>query len=246
MNSNIKSDALAILERTNPAVIQHPNFHQYLHDLETYMAMPNHETKVGLWPCLDDKTAVTHFEQYYFYQDTWAAKKVFEIEPDCLVDVGSTALLVGILSQRYLTISVDIRPLPVTLPNLECKKGTILDLPFLDNSVELLTSLCVIEHIGLGRYGDPLDTEGSKKAFREISRVVRPGGHVLISLPLSHTSFLLYNAHRVFERSDVLCSISDFKLVEELYLYPRPGSAMDIHKLVDFQYCVWCAHFMKY
>lgn len=245
MNNDIKAEVLAILQKTNPAITQHPNFQEYLHDFEIYMAMPNHETKVGLWPCLDDKTSVTQIDQFYFYQDTWAAKKVFEIEPACLVDVGSTALLVGILAQRYLTISVDIRPLPVTLPNLECKKGTILDLPFLDASVELLTSLCVIEHIGLGRYGDPLDTEGSKKAFKEISRVLRPKGHLLISLPLSHTSCLLYNAHRVFERSNVLSNLSAFTLVEEIYLYPQPGNAWNINKLGDFQYCVWCGHFIK-
>lgn len=110
------------------------------------IAMPNNETKIGLWPCLDDKTSVTQFDQYYFYQDTWAAKKVFEIKPACIFDVGSTAILVGILAQRYLTISVDIRPLPVTLPNLECRRGSILDLPFPDNSLELLT-VCVLLNI---------------------------------------------------------------------------------------------------
>ena len=76
-----------------------------------------------------------------------------------MVDVGSTALLVGIISQCIPTISIDVRPLPVSLPGLICKYGTITDLPFEDATVEFLSSMCVIEHVGLGRYGDTIDTQ---------------------------------------------------------------------------------------
>ena len=236
---------ITYLERSRPDILKHPRFLYYVQDLETYLRMPGIEKRIGFWPCLDESTAETKIDKYYFYQDTWAAGKVFAINPGTLVDVGSTALLVGIMAKRYKTISIDIRPLPVSLPNLESRKGSITDLPFEDGTVETLSSLCVIEHIGLGRYGDPLDTQGSLNAFREIRRVIRQEGHLLISVPLSHTPGLLFNAHRIFCRNDVLNNLEGFSLMDELYLFPEPGGCENVSRLTEMQYCVWCGHFTK-
>jgi len=56
----------------------------------------------------------------------------------------------------------------------------------------------VIEHVGLGRYGDPLDPEGSAKAARELARVLAPGGHLYLSAPVGRAR-VCFNAHRVFD-----------------------------------------------
>jgi hypothetical protein len=34
----------------------------------------------------------------------------------------------------------------------------------------------VVEHIGLGRYGEPMDEQGDLKAIEELKRVLAPGG----------------------------------------------------------------------
>lgn len=240
------STYIKYLETNRPAVLKHPGFPQYISDLERYIQMPGVEARVNFWPCLDDRTTETPMDKYYFYQDTWAAKKIFDIRPAAVVDVGSTALLVGILSQFIHAISIDVRPLPVKLQGLDCKQGSITELPFRDESVELLTSMCVIEHIGLARYGDELDPMGSIKAFNEATRVIRPGGHFIFSVPLSHTPGLLFNAHRIFSKQQVLGLIGDaFSLHDELFLFPEPGVEAQVTRLKDFQYCVWCAHFVK-
>jgi hypothetical protein len=233
------------LESNNPAVLKHPNFYQYILDLETYMQMPGVESRVNFWPCLDDKTTETPIDKYYFYQDTWAAKKVFEIRPPDIVDVGSTALLVGILSQFIPTTSIDVRPLPISLEGLNCKQGSITDLPFKSNSIEFLTSMCVVEHIGLARYGDKLDPLGSVKAFREVTRVIRSGGHFVFSVPLSHMAGLLFNAHRIFSKAQVLMMLDEFSIEDELFLFPEPRDESQVDRLNGFQYCVWCAHMVK-
>lgn len=138
------------LKQTGSPLLSHPNFPQYIADIKAYFQDNRAELCASIMPCLDDKTLETNFDKYYFYQDTWTARKVFEIRPKQVVDVGSTALLVGIISQCIPTISIDIRPLPVSLPGLICKHGTIIDLPFEDAAVEFLSSMCVIEHVGLG------------------------------------------------------------------------------------------------
>jgi SAM-dependent methyltransferase len=233
------------LEIRKPALLQHPDFIQYVNDFEAYIHMPGAESRVNFRPCLDDKTAETPLDKYYFYQDTWAARKIFELAPAKVVDIGSTALLVGIISQFVPTISIDVRPLPVFLDGLTCQKGSITELPFEDNSVEYLTTLCVIEHIGLGRYGDALDSLGSIKAFKEIGRVVKPGGHLLFSVPLSQKPGLSFNAHRIFSKTQILDYLHLFSLREEIHLFPEPGNEKQMERLQDFQFCVWCAHMKK-
>lgn len=226
-------------------LLHHPQFPNYLDNLTKYLSMPAYEDRISLWPCLDDNVQETPFDKYYFYQDTWTARKIFETHPGCVVDIGSTALLVGIISQFVPTISIDVRPLPVSLPNLTSIRGSITELPLKDHAVELLSSMSVIEHIGLGRYGDRLDTQGSTKAFKEVARVIKPGGHFLFSVPLSHTPGLSFNAHRIFSIQQVLSLLPDFFVREELFLFPEPENKANIIKLQNFQYCVWCAHMIK-
>ncbi|OQY99724.1 MAG: hypothetical protein B6D35_08610 [Candidatus Brocadia sp. UTAMX2] len=233
------------LNTTNSPIIKHPEFSQYISDIKEYCKDAHAESRIALWPCLDDKTHETFFDKYYFYQDTWAARKIFEIRPKQVIDLGSTALLVGIISQFVPTISIDIRPLSVSLPGLICERAIITALPFDACTIEFLSSMSVIEHVGLGRYGDKLDAKGSIKAFMEISRIMKPGGHFLFSVPLSHTPGLSFNAHRIFSKQQIMSLLSNFRLQEELFLFPEPGTERDVTTLKGFRFCVWCAHMIK-
>lgn len=171
------------------------------------------------YPCLNDKTKDTPVEPIYFYQNSWAAKKIFEIHPQRHVDVGSAANAISIIAQLVPTTMVDIRPLPVEVDGLTFVKGSILHLPFANNSLESVSSICVIEHIGLGRYGDKLDPRGSEKAIKELQRVVKHRGYVVISVPIDATPQTHFNAHRTFTPELVHSLFSECRLVEEKYIY---------------------------
>lgn len=195
----------------------------YIHDYFLYV-VTNHNPHFSVsvrdyTPCLSDKTELTEIEPTYFYQDAWAAKKVFEIRPKHHVDVGSSVKTIGIISQFVPTTMVDIRPLRVTLPELAFVKGSILDLPFKDNSLETISSICVVEHIGLGRYGDSLDPYGSEKAIAELQRVVKIDGYIIMSVPIDTTSKIFFNAHRTFTPKHIIGLFKNFELVEENYIY---------------------------
>ena len=111
---------------------------------------------IECYPCLLDNLSHTPIEPTYFFQDSWAAKHLFNLKPNHHYDIGSSAKTIGILSQFVPITMIDIRPIELELPNLFFKKGSILELPFKDNSIETLSSLCVVEHIGLGRYRDQI------------------------------------------------------------------------------------------
>lgn len=180
----------------------------------------NFELNMGNWlPCLTDKTEFTPVEPVYFLQDTWAASKIFQLKPEHHYDVGSSVKTIGIISQFVPVTMIDIRPIDIELKNLYFQEGSVLDLPFEDNSIESLSSLCVIEHIGLGRYGDPLDPWGSEKAVKELKRVVKLGGIILFSVPVDEKNKIYFNGCRAFTRDYVLQLFDGFELVEEKYQY---------------------------
>ena len=176
--------------------------------------------KVGLLdlqPCLGDWSTHTPFDAHYFYQGAWLARKLAQSKPGKHVDIGSSVLTMSVLSAMVDTIFVDYRPLKASLPGLTSISGNILSLPFDNNSVGSLSCLHVIEHIGLGRYGDPIDSEGSLKAAGELQRIVGTGGKLFISLPIGRER-VCFNAHRVHVPASVLKMFPQMRLVEFSYV----------------------------
>lgn len=172
--------------------------------------------KIGvldLQPCLGDWSTHTPFDAHYFYQGAWLARRVCAEKVAKHVDIGSSVLTISVLSAHVETVFVDYRPLNVSLPGLTSIGGDILNLPFPDDSIESLSCLHVIEHIGLGRYGDPIDPLGSVKAALELQRVVSRGGKLFLSLPVGRER-VCFNAHRVHSPISVLKLFSQMKLIE--------------------------------
>jgi len=170
-----------------------------------------------LQPCLGDWSTHTPFDPHYFYQGAWLARRVCSGKTTRHVDIGSSVLTISVLSAQVDTVFVDYRPLKASLPGLTSISGNILDLPFADDSIESLSCLHVIEHIGLGRYGDPIDPQGSIKAALELQRIVRPQGRLFLSLPIGRER-VCFNAHRVHAPSSVLKLFPQMKLIEFSYV----------------------------
>jgi SAM-dependent methyltransferase len=186
-----------------------------------YANMPGTERIMlrDAYPCLYDRTTNTAIDRHYFYQNIWAMKCIKDSNIAEHVDVGSLASFVGLLSTIVKVIFIDIRPLEIELPNFESRPGSILQLPFADGSVQSISCLHVAEHIGLGRYGDPLDPMGTQKAAHELARTLAPGGHLYFSLPVG-VPRTCFNAHRIhspnqimqyFEKLDLVsfCAVTD-------------------------------------
>jgi SAM-dependent methyltransferase len=172
-----------------------------------------------LWPCLSDATEQTPLEPIYFYQGAWAFERIIAQRPESHVDVASDAFFVALLSKVVPTTMVDIRPLALPLASLSFRKGSILELPFESGSQPSVSSMCVVEHIGLGRYGDPIDPAGSEKGIAELKRIVRPGGHLYVSVPLDDENRVYFNAHRAFSEAYLLGLFQPFRVLDRQYIY---------------------------
>jgi SAM-dependent methyltransferase len=202
------------LQATRAAVTV-PGAARYLRERRAYRTLPGAERL--RWrdslPMLADRLATTPYDSHYLYQDSWAAQRVAEYAPARHVDVGSRVDYVCFLTAVTRVAFVDIRPLSAEVEGVESITGSVLELPFADRSLPSLSCLHVVEHIGLGRYGDPLDPGGSRRALGELQRVVAPGGQLLLSLPVGRPR-VCFNAHRVHDPIEVRELMGELELVE--------------------------------
>lgn len=189
-------------------------YRRYWQSWIQYKKMPNAEILrlSDAFPCLYDRSSTTGIDAHYFYQGVWAMRKIKASGVKEHVDVGSLVSFVGLLSTFVKVVFIDIRPAPVVLENFDSRAGSVLEMPFADNSVNSLSCLHVAEHIGLGRYGDPLDSQGTVKAARELSRVLAPQGNLYFSLPVGK-SRVQFNAHRIHSPSQILQYFPRLELV---------------------------------
>lgn len=150
-----------------------------------------------IYPCLDDNTAYTGFDSHYVYHPAWAARVVKEINPVKHVDISSSLHFCSMLSAFVPVDFYDFRPARLNLSNLNALAGDLTCLPFEDNSIECISCMHTIEHIGLGRYGDPIDPDGDIKAINELKRVAKVNGSILFVTPVGHPK-IVFNAHRIY------------------------------------------------
>jgi SAM-dependent methyltransferase len=188
---------------------------RWYRDLRAYQALPCAEP--FRWrdanPQVHDRIETSPYDSHYFFQDVWAARRIAEHGPERHVDVGSRVDLVGFLTAITPITFVDIRPLEAPIEDLESIAGSVLDMPFPDQSLPSVSCLHVAEHIGLGRYGDDLDPLGTRKAAAELQRVLAPGGQLLFSGPVGKPR-LQFNAHRIHAPQDVVSMFPELELVE--------------------------------
>jgi len=154
------------------------------------------------YPCLLDRTTRTPFDPHYLYQGAWLAHRLADDRPTMHVDIGSSVLLISVLSGQVPIVFVDYRPLAARLTGVTSVAASVTSLPFADRSIASLSSLHVVEHVGLGRYGDPLNPEGSRQALHELERVLYPGGRLYLSVPVGRPR-VCFNAHRVFDPTSI-------------------------------------------
>src|SRR2546422_9394672 len=177
---------------------------RYLRDWHVYAKAAGRPIRiVDSYPCLGDATHGTSFDPHYFYQGAWLARRLVQLRPPRHVDISSSVQTVSVISAFVETTFIDYRVLRVSLPGLECVQGDLLALDLPSESVPSLSCMHVIEHVGLGRYGDPIDPHGSEKAAMELGRVLARSGPFFLTVPVGRER-VCFNAHRIFFPQTVL------------------------------------------
>jgi hypothetical protein len=198
------------------------------------------------YPCLNDNIKTTSFDRHYIYHPAWAARVLAETKPEEHVDISSTLNFATLISAFITVRFYDFRPAELHLKNLTSGASDILKLPFPDESIKSLSCMHVVEHVGLGRYGDLLDPDGDLKAMRELKRVLAKEGNLLFVVPVGKPR-VMFNAHRIYSYEQIIEYFEGLKLVSFALISERQedgglkvnATAMDVKKQNYGCGCFW-------
>lgn len=175
----------------------------YYSDLKAFKAkmQGNNDFTFGKsYKILDERTASAGtMSGHYFHQDLHVAGRIFANKPSVHLDIGSRidGFVAHVASFRKIEV-MDIREQHSTIQNIAFTQADLMQLPNqLVNKYESISSLHVIEHFGLGRYGDPIDPNGHLKAIENIYMMLQQGGVFYFSVPIGRQR-IEFNAHRIF------------------------------------------------
>jgi len=174
---------------------------------------------------LENRTSHTPFDRHYVYHTAWAVRQLLRHSPREHVDVASSLYFVALGSAVVPMRHLDYRPPLLMLDDLACDAGDLMSLPFTDDSVESLSCMHVIEHVGLARYGDRLDPSGDIKAAKELSRVLAPDGRLLFVAPVGRRR-VCFNAHRVYDFDSVRSLFPGLQLAEWALIPDDPSRGL--------------------
>jgi SAM-dependent methyltransferase len=202
-----------------------------------------------IYPCLGDKAASTTFDPHYVYHPAWAARILARTQPEFHVDISSSLHFSTVVSAFIPVKFYDYRPVDLQLNQLSTDYADLTSLPFEDDSIQSISCMHVVEHVGLGRYGDTLDPDGDLRAMGELQRVLAEGGSMLFVVPVGRPR-IMFNAHRIYSYQQILEYFGTIRL-KEFALIPDSHGCSEIvynasRQLADLQnYGCGCFWFKK-
>lgn len=165
------------------------------------------------WVCLGDDRPTTSFDRHYLYHMAWAARKVAEANPAEHHDFSSHLHFASIVSAFVPTTLYEFRPPELALDRLNTQPADLTALPMQDQSLASISTMHVVEHLGLGRYGDPIRPDADLAAMNELQRVLTSGGDLYFVVPVGRPR-LAFNGCRVYGYEQIIASFDNLDLVE--------------------------------
>lgn len=211
--------------------------------------------QINLLPCLYDWFEEGGFtKDEYFWQDLHVARKIHLASPVKHVDIGSRmdGFVAHVASFREIEV-FDIRPVTPQIPGVIFKQADMMNpLESLVEYCDSLSCLHALEHFGLGRYGDPIDSIGYVSGLQNMTKILRSGGLFYLSVPIGRER-VEFNAHRIFDPVKLieLASANGLLLLDFAWMGPNRtlvqsvNPKQDMKELSKLRYCLGIFTFAK-
>jgi hypothetical protein len=224
---------------------------KYVYDFLLFYKQNQKKDKISFYPILYDFNSIAGVARgHYFHQDLLVAQYIFENNPKSHVDFGSRidGFVAHVASFRKINL-FDIRDISFSAhPNINFIKLDIFDVDTINEVYDSLSCLHALEHFGLGRYGDRVDSDAHLKALDIFIKMIRPKGRLYLSVPIANKSSVAFNAHRIFHKNDIpdftknKLNLIRFDYVDDL---GDLHADADINKILDLSYGCGIYTFVK-
>ena len=221
----------------------------YLRDLQRFRRVYHGNYYLKYLPVLFERTSNSTFDPHYVCQAYWTTNRVLQRAPRPAfhVDIASNVAYSAQLSAAMPVFQLELRPPQLKIASYGRIAGDLLYLPFSDERLPSLSCLHVVEHIGLGRYGDRLDPNGVVRALSEMQRVLAREGDLYLSVPVGVPA-IHFNACYIFHPADLVGFLPQLELVEFSYVDDtgqlNQYSSLD-GMVQDLKYALGLYHFKK-
>jgi hypothetical protein len=207
-----------------------------------WQAAPNGWRLGRPFPIMTDRTEnAGNMRGHYFHMDLFMAQQVVAAKPAKHLDVGSR--IDGFVAHVATTMPVqvgDIRPVESQHPNIQ-----FVQLDLMDEASTLaalgtypsVSCLHTLEHMGLGRYGDPLDPLGDEKALNTLAALIETGGLFYFATPFGRER-LEFNAQRVYGLPRLQRMLAERGLVVERFAYVNDAGDLVTSQTLDVDFAL--------
>lgn len=159
-----------------------------------------------------------HPVSYVNFECAFAAGHINKLKPQSILDIGSNRLFILGLLSNYKVTTLDVRKREPATDNERVVTSDAKDIKLPGGSFDVVVSICAVEHFGLGRYGDDFDLDADKKAFGEMVRVLRPGGHLIFTTAITRGKpMIAFNGQRIYSREFLYERCSGLSLTDEKF-----------------------------
>jgi SAM-dependent methyltransferase len=173
-----------------------------------------------------------------------------------LLDIGSvgSAFPLRMAGNGFEVTCLDPTATPGLVDGVRILRGDIRNTTLPESSIDLITCISTLEHIGLaGRYGiQTADPEGETLAMREMARLLRPGGRLILTVPFGQYAMLplnrVYTRDRIMElKGNLECRVENYYCITPDGQFKaatgQEASTADLRK--DGYYALGCFVFQK-
>jgi SAM-dependent methyltransferase len=157
-----------------------------------------------------------------------------------ILDVGCcwSVLPLELAHLGFKVWGIDQNEYPLSHPNFRFVRGDLCNLCFAPDFFDVAICLSTLEHVGLGHYGDPLYNGGDLLAMKELRRVIRPGGKLILTTPFGKSRVTW---QRIYGPAELGAALSGFSVqrvryyrkVRESWLEATEDQAAEVDSPVD-------------
>jgi SAM-dependent methyltransferase len=134
----------------------------------------------------------------------WMVENIRTMKSGKILDIGSTICdrLFAFLPKTVEIHGINLNDKPIKNDAIKFKTGDIRKTDYPNDFFDCITCISTLEHIGVsGRYGSDEDKDGDVKAMREMKRILKPNGILLVTVPYGAQDVLpinkLYSKERI-------------------------------------------------